>query len=158
MDARSRFNTESGTKLSLNAFFIKLAAEAIKRHPRINTTWKGSTIQFHGSVDVGLAVALPDGLITPVVRNCEQKGIMEIDKELSVLIEKSRKGGLKPEEYDGTTFTISNLGNFGIEEFTAIINPPGFCYPCPGRGTERAGGHRGGRNSDTENHANDSFL
>jgi pyruvate dehydrogenase E2 component (dihydrolipoamide acetyltransferase) len=125
MDARSRFNTESGTKLSLNAFFIKLAAEAIKRHPRINTTWKGSTIQFHGSVDVGLAVALPDGLITPVVRNCEQKGIMEIDQELSVLIEKSRKGGLKPEEYDGATFTISNLGNFGIEEFTAIINPPG---------------------------------
>ncbi len=125
MDARSRFNTESGTKLSLNAFFIKFAAEAIKRHPKINTTWKGSTIQFHGSVDVGLAVALPDGLITPVVRNCEQKGIMEIDKELSVLIEKSRKGGLKPEEYDGATFTISNLGSFGIEEFTAIINPPG---------------------------------
>ncbi|GAB4222878.1 MAG: pyruvate dehydrogenase complex dihydrolipoamide acetyltransferase [Spirochaetales bacterium] len=125
MDARSRFNAEGPEKLSLNAFFIKLAAEAIRRHPQINTTWKGTVIQYHGSIDIGLAVALPDGLITPVVRNCGEKGVREIDQELTDLIEKAKKGSLKPEEYTHATFTISNLGNYGIEEFTAIINPPG---------------------------------
>ena len=125
LDARSRYNAEGTQKVSLNAFFIKLAAEALRRHPRINSTWKGSTIHIHGSIDIGLAVALPDGLITPVVRNCGGKGIREIDQELSVLIDKAKKGTLKPEEYTDATFTISNLGSFGIEEFTAIINPPG---------------------------------
>lgn len=125
MDARSRYNAESPQKLSLNAFFIKLAAEALRRHPQINSTWKGTSIQIHGSIDIGLAVALPDGLITPVVRNCGGKGIREIDQELTALIEKAKKGGLKPEEYTNATFTISNLGAYGIEEFTAIINPPG---------------------------------
>jgi pyruvate dehydrogenase E2 component (dihydrolipoamide acetyltransferase) len=125
LDARSRYNAEGTQKVSLNAFFIKLAAEALRRHPRINSTWKGSTIHIHGSIDIGLAVALPDGLITPVVRNCGGKGVREIDQELSVLVDKAKKGTLKPEEYTDATFTISNLGSFGIEEFTAIINPPG---------------------------------
>ena len=125
LDARSRYNREGTGKVSLNAFFIKLAAEALRRHPQINSTWKGTTIQIHGSIDIGLAVALPDGLVTPVVRDCEGKGIRQIDQELSVLIDKAKKGTLKPEEYTHATFTISNLGNFGIEEFTAIINPPG---------------------------------
>lgn len=125
MDARSRYNAEGTQKVSLNAFFIKLAAEALRRHPQINSTWKGSVIQIHGSIDIGLAVALPDGLITPVVRNCAGKGIREIDQELNVLIEKAKKGQLKLEEYTNATFTISNLGSYGIEEFTAIINPPG---------------------------------
>jgi pyruvate dehydrogenase E2 component (dihydrolipoamide acetyltransferase) len=125
LDARTKLNAELNPKISLNAFFMKFAAEAIKRHPRINSTWKGATIEIHGTVDVGLAVALPDGLITPVVRDCGSKGIAEIDRELSVLVDKTRKGGLKPDEYSGATFTISNLGTYGIEEFTAIINPPG---------------------------------
>ncbi len=125
MDARSRYNAEGTQKISLNAFFIKLAAEALRRHPQINSTWKGTTIQIHGSIDIGLAVALPEGLITPVVRNCAGKGIREIDQELTALIQKAKQGGLKPEEYTNATFTISNLGSFGIEEFTAIINPPG---------------------------------
>jgi pyruvate dehydrogenase E2 component (dihydrolipoamide acetyltransferase) len=125
MDARTGINAEGKAKLSLNAFFMKLAAEAIKRHPRINSTWKEKVIEMHGSVDIGLAVALPDGLITPVVRNCGGRSVSEIDAELSVLIDKARRGGLKPEEYSGATFSISTLGNYGIEEFTAIINPPG---------------------------------
>lgn len=125
LDARGRINAETNPKVSLNAFFMKFAAEALKRHPLVNSTWKGSSIEVHGSADVGLAVALPDGLVTPVVRNCGNKGVMEIDRELAVLVDKARKGGLKPEEYSGATFSISNLGNYGIEEFTAIINPPG---------------------------------
>lgn len=125
MDARARLNAQGRRRLSLNAFFMKLSAEAIKRHPRINSTWKDKTIQMHGSVDIGLAVALPDGLITPVVRDCGAKTVGQIDAELVVLIDKARQGKLKPDEYSGATFSISNLGNYGIEEFTAIINPPG---------------------------------
>ncbi len=91
----------------------------------LNSTWNGDTLIKHGSVDIGLAVAQPDGLITPVVRNCGQKGIVEIDQELNVLIQKAQANRLEPAEYSGATFTISSLGSFGIHEFTAIINPPG---------------------------------
>ena len=125
LDARGRLNAEANPKVSLNAFFLKFSAEAIKRHPMINSTWKGSSIELHGSVDIGLAVALQEGLVTPVVRDCGRKGILEIDRELATLVDRARKGGLKPEEYTGATFSISNLGTYGIEEFTAIINPPG---------------------------------
>ncbi len=124
--ARSRVNAElKEEKLSLNAFFIKFAAMALKRHPEVNTSWKGDTLLRFGRADIGLAVALTDGLITPVVRTCESKGIIEIEKELKTLVRKAREGKLLPEEYTDATFTISNLGSFGIEEFTAIINPPG---------------------------------
>lgn len=122
---RKQINAELGGKLSLNAFLIKLAAAAVARHPQINSTWAGDTIERHGSVDVGLAVALDDGLITPVVRDCANKGVVAIDRELAELIGKARSGKLSQNEYTGATFTISNLGTFGIDSFTAIINPPG---------------------------------
>lgn len=125
LGARKMLNNEAEDKVSLNAFFIKFAAEAIKRHPVINSTWKGETILQHGSIDIGLAVDVGSGLITPVVRNCGNRGVKEIDADLVDLIRKARDGKLKPEEYTGATFTISNLGSFGVEEFTAIINPPG---------------------------------
>lgn len=125
IEARSRINERLKDKISFNAFLIKFAAEALKQHPVIHSTWQGDTILRHGAIDIALAVALPDGLITPVVRNCGLKGIQAIDAELKVLIQKAQDGALKPEEYQGATFTISNLGSFGIEEFTAIINPPG---------------------------------
>jgi len=112
------------SKLSLNAFLMKLTAEAIKRYPIINASWEESEIHVFGSIDIGLAVALDDGLITPVVRNCGGKGIVRIDTELQELIARARSGKLTPEEYTGATFSISNLGSYGIEEFTAIINPP----------------------------------
>lgn len=112
------------SKLSLNAFLMKLIAEAIKRYPIINASWEESEIHVFGSIDIGLAVALDDGLITPVVRNCGGKGIVRIDSELQELIARARSGKLTPEEYTGATFSISNLGSYGIEEFTAIINPP----------------------------------
>ncbi|NLM78934.1 MAG: 2-oxo acid dehydrogenase subunit E2 [Ruminococcaceae bacterium] len=124
MAARSRLNASAENKVSVNAFLIKYVAEALRRHSRVNASWQGDSIIEYGRVDIGLAVAQEDGLITPVVRDCTAKGIRQIDEELQVLIQKARKQTLTPEEYTGATFTISSLGSFGIESFTAIINPP----------------------------------
>ncbi len=125
MALRETANAGREKPLSLNAFLVKLSAEAIVRHPYVNSTWEGQTILERGSIDIGLAVALPDGLITPVVRDCARKGVAAIDEEFSALIAKAKERGLAPSEYEGAGFTITNLGSFGIEEFTAIINPPG---------------------------------
>ena len=123
--ARQKLNKGLDENVSFNAFFMKLSAEALKRHRMVNASWNTDTIIRFGSADIGLAVAQPDGLITPIVRDCWNKGIVEIDNELKVLIDKALNNRLKPEEYDGATFTVTNLGSFGINEFTAIINPPG---------------------------------
>jgi pyruvate dehydrogenase E2 component (dihydrolipoamide acetyltransferase) len=125
MAARGMLNKEAPQKVSFNAFTIKVVAEALKRYPGVNASWQGDKIIQFGSLDIGLAVDLGNGLITPIVKNAGNKGIVQIDEELKQLIEKAGNGTLKPEEYSGATFTISNLGSFGIEEFTAIINPPG---------------------------------
>jgi len=122
--ARARIGA-TGQKPSLNAFLMKYAAEAIQRHPALNTSWEGDAIVSHPAIDIGLAVAQADGLITPVVRDCGSKGVLAIDAELQPLVERALAGKLLPAEYSGATFTISNLGSFGIDEFTAIINPPG---------------------------------
>jgi pyruvate dehydrogenase E2 component (dihydrolipoamide acetyltransferase) len=124
MAARKRVNKSHELKLSLNAFLIKLTAETLRKHPEILTSWNGDSIIQYGSVDIAVAVAQKDGLITPVVRNCTSKGIIEIDNELKELVSRARENKLRPEEYTGSTFTISNLGSYGIRQFTAIINPP----------------------------------
>lgn len=137
--ARQRLNQGlKDRKVSMNAFFIKIAAEALKRHPLVNSSWKGDHILQHGSVDIALAVAQPDGLITPLVRGCESKGILQIDEEMNSLIKKAFENKLKPEEYSGASFTISNLGSFGIDEFTAIINPPGSAILAIGKAQKEA--------------------
>ena len=123
--ARTRLNAGREKKISVNAFLMAICAHALSRHPRVNSSWNGETLLQHSSADIGLAVALPDGLITPVVRDCGRRGIAAIDAELSGLVERARAGKLAPAEYAGATFTISNLGAAGIDEFTAIINPPG---------------------------------
>ena len=123
--ARKQINAKAKEKLSMNAFIVKFVAEALRRHPQVNASWQGDSIVQFGRVDVGLAVAQSDGLITPVVRNCESKGIQAIDQDMKVLIDKAQNNKLQPDEYTNATFTVSNLGSFGIEEFTAIINPPG---------------------------------
>jgi pyruvate dehydrogenase E2 component (dihydrolipoamide acetyltransferase) len=125
MGARKQLNAELPEKVGFNAFLMKFAAEALKRHPEVNASWQGDHILQFGSIDIGLAVDLGNGLITPIVRNCGNKGIVAIDRELKELVAKAGEGKLQPEEYTGATFTISNLGSFGVEEFTAIINPPG---------------------------------
>ena len=124
MQARTRLNDKIGQKVSVNAFLMKFVAEILKRHHMINATWQEDSIVMHGAADIALAVAQPDGLIAPVVRNCNAKGVLQIDRELKALIEKTRKGALTRADYADSTFTISSLGTFGIEEFTAIINPP----------------------------------
>ena len=123
--ARTRLNAGREKKLSLNAFLMAITGRALARHPAVNSSWNGDTLLKHSRADVGLAVALPTGLVTPVVRDCGRKGIAAIDTELADLIELARAGKLAPEQYEGATFTISNLGMAGIDEFTAIINPPG---------------------------------
>jgi pyruvate dehydrogenase E2 component (dihydrolipoamide acetyltransferase) len=123
--ARTSINAGREKKASLNAFLMAIAGRALARHPQILVTWNGDTVIRRSSADIGLAVALPDGLVTPLVRDCGRKGIISIDAELAGLIERARAGKLAPQEYEGATFTISNLGAAGIDEFTAIINPPG---------------------------------
>lgn len=125
IEAREALNKRASEKVGMNAFLLKFAAEALKHHRGVNASWQGDHILQFGSIDIGLAVDVGNGLITPIVRNCGGKGIVEIDRELKTLIEKAKAGKLQPDEYTGATFTISNLGSFGIEEFTAIINPPG---------------------------------
>jgi pyruvate dehydrogenase E2 component (dihydrolipoyllysine-residue acetyltransferase) len=125
MAARKQLNAELPEKVGFNAFLMKFVAEALKRHPGVNASWQGDHILQFGSIDIGLAVDRGNGLITPIVRNCGNRGVVDIDRELKALITKAGDGKLQPSEYTGATFTISNLGSFGVEEFTAIINPPG---------------------------------
>ena len=131
--ARAMLNKELAEKVGFNAFMLKFAAEAMKRYPEANASWQGDAILQFASIDIGLAVDLGNGLITPIVRNVGNKGIVQIDAELKELIAKVRAGSLKPEEYSGATFSISNLGSFGVDEFTAIINPPGSAILALGR-------------------------
>ncbi len=124
VSVRSEINKTTEPRLSFNAFLVKLVAAALYRHPQVNASWTDDAIIRHGSVDVALAVAQPDGLVTPVVRGAQGKGIIEIDSELKDLISRAREGKLSPEEYSDSTFTISNLGSYGVHQFAAIINPP----------------------------------
>ncbi len=114
----------SGVKVSLNDFIIRAIALSLRHHPNVNASWGEEAITQHGEVHIGVAVATPDGLITPVIRNADQKAVPDIATEVRALAEKAKNRRIKPDEYQGSTFTISNLGAWGIEEFTAIINPP----------------------------------
>src|SRR6266545_3683340 len=111
-------------KISVNDFVIKAAALALRHHPNVNASWGDEAITQHGEIHIGVAVSTPEGLITPVVRNADQKSVLDIAAEVRALAEKAKNRKLMPNEYQGSTFTISNLGAWGIEEFTAIINPP----------------------------------
>ncbi|CAN5408768.1 pyruvate dehydrogenase complex dihydrolipoamide acetyltransferase [soil metagenome] len=111
-------------KVSVNDVIIKVAAMASLKHPFVNSSYRDDKIRFYEDSDVGVAVAIDEGLITPVIRGANKKGIAEIAREVKELAEKARDKKLQPEEYTGATFSISNLGMFGIKEFTAIINPP----------------------------------
>ena len=114
----------TGVKVSLNDFIIRGIALALRHHPAVNASWGDDAITQHGEVHVGVAVATADGLITPVIRNADQKSVADIATEVRALADKAKNRRLKPDEYQGSTFTISNLGAWGIEDFTAIINPP----------------------------------
>jgi pyruvate dehydrogenase E2 component (dihydrolipoamide acetyltransferase) len=122
---RDQIKTAEDVKLSINDLVVKAAAKALVRFPMVNASWGGDKIVLQSEVHVGVAVALPEGLITPVVRNADRKSVVEISREVKDLAARAREKKLRPEEYLGATFTISNLGMMNVTEFTAIINPPG---------------------------------
>ncbi|MFT4533332.1 MAG: pyruvate dehydrogenase E2 component (dihydrolipoamide acetyltransferase) [Saprospiraceae bacterium] len=123
---------KSEIRVSFNDFVVKASAMALKKHPSINSSWHGDKITVHPYVNIGVAVAVPDGLLVPVINNADQKSMTYINQEVRTLAGKAKEKKLQPAEMSGNTFTISNLGMFGIEEFTAIINSPDSCILAVG--------------------------
>jgi len=124
-------------KLSVNDFVLKASAMALMKHPDVNASWTETSIIRHKSADVGIAVAIPGGLITPIIFGAQNKGLSEIASEAKDLAGRARDKKLKPQEYEGGSFSVSNLGMFGIKSFTSIINPPQSCIIAVGAGEER---------------------
>jgi pyruvate dehydrogenase E2 component (dihydrolipoamide acetyltransferase) len=132
IEARKAMNAADDVKVSFNDMVIKATALALRKHPAVNSAWLGDKIRQYGYVNIGVAVAVEDGLLVPVVRNADYKGLQQINAEVKDFAEKARNKKLQPQDWEGNTFTISNLGMFGIEEFTAIINPPDACILAVG--------------------------
>lgn len=130
-------NSEANMKISLNDLLIKALAIAQKNNPKTLVSWIDDKIIHYENVDVSFAVALDEGLITPIIRNADTKGILEISIEVKKLIKKAKNKELAPEEYSGGTISISNLGMFGISEFGAIINPPQSCILAIGQAKQQ---------------------
>lgn len=132
VDARKAINDANDAKISFNDFVVKAVAMALRKHPKVNASWLGDTIRYYNYVNVGVAVAVEDGLLVPVIRNTDHKGLFQISQEVKEFAGKAKDKKLQPQDWEGNTFTISNLGMFGIEEFTAIINPPDACILAVG--------------------------
>ncbi|WFW29673.1 MAG: pyruvate dehydrogenase complex dihydrolipoamide acetyltransferase [Wolbachia endosymbiont of Menacanthus eurysternus] len=123
---------DKNNKVTINDLIIKAVAFGIKKNPDVNSSWIGDKILKYTDIDISIAVALKDGLITPIIKNADKKNILSISKEVKDLISRAKSGKLKPEEFQGGGFTISNLGMFGIKTFSAIINPPQSCIMAIG--------------------------
>ncbi len=132
MEARTSINEFLGSKVSFNDMIIKAVAVALKKHPKVNSSWLGDKIRYNHHVHIGVAVAVEEGLLVPVVRFADGKTLSQISTEVKDLGSKAKNKQLQPSDWEGNTFTISNLGMFGIEEFTAIINPPDACILAVG--------------------------
>lgn len=130
--ARGRLNELSKVKISFNDIVIKAVAVALKQHPKVNSSWLGDKIRVNHHVNIGVAVAVEEGLLVPVVRFADTKSLSQIATEVKDFAERARNKKLQPADWEGSTFTISNLGMFGIEEFTGIINPPDACILAVG--------------------------
>ncbi|WP_343603785.1 pyruvate dehydrogenase complex dihydrolipoamide acetyltransferase [Fluviicola sp.] len=130
--ARKAMNSQEGVKVSFNDMVIKAVAMSLRKHPAINSSWLGDVIRRNSHVHIGVAVAVDEGLLVPVVRFADGKGLTQIGEEVKVLAQKAKEKKLQPAEWEGNTFTISNLGMFGIEQFTAIVNPPDSCILAVG--------------------------
>lgn len=132
MAMRKRINEVAPVKISFNDFVVKAAAVALRQHPAINASWLGDKIRYNKDVNIGVAVAVEDGLLVPVVKYADMKSLSQLKTEIGTMAGKAKNRKLQPDEMQGNTFTISNLGMFGIEEFTAIINPPDSCIMAVG--------------------------
>ncbi len=127
IEARRAMNEVSPVKISFNDMIIKAAAMALRRHPAVNSSWMGDFIRSYAHIHIGSAVAVEEGLIVPVIRFADQKTLSQIAAEAKTLYDKAKGKKLQPQDFSGNTFTVSNLGMMGIDEFTAIINPPDAC-------------------------------
>lgn len=130
--SRSLINENADVKISFNDMVVKACALALRKHPNINSSWFGDKITTHAHINIGVAVAVAEGLLVPVVMNADYKGLYELNQEIKALAAKAKEKKLTPQEMQGNTFTISNLGMFDIDEFTAIINPPDSCILAVG--------------------------
>src|SRR5690606_33918666 len=132
IEARKSINEISPVKISFNDIIIKAVAAALRQHPDVNVSWLGDKIRKNQHIHIGVAVAVPEGLLVPVVRFADNKSLSHIAAEVKDLAQRAHAKKLQPADWQGSTFTISNLGMFGIEEFTAIINPPDSCILAVG--------------------------
>src|SRR5206468_7153725 len=125
--ARTKMNEVAPVKLSFNDLVLKACAVALKQHPVVNSSWMGESIRTNEHVNIGVAVAVDEGLLVPVVRFADGKSLSHISVEVKDFAQRAKAKKLQPSDWEGSTFTISNLGMFGVDEFTAIINPPDSC-------------------------------
>jgi pyruvate dehydrogenase E2 component (dihydrolipoamide acetyltransferase) len=132
IESRKSINANGDYKISINDFIVKACAEALTKHPMVNGSWLGDKIRLNHHVNIGVAIAVEDGLLVPVVRFANTKKLSQISKEVKEFSQKAKDKKLQPTDWEGNTFSISNLGMFGIEEFTAIINPPDSCILAVG--------------------------
>ena len=132
MLARTKMNEFAPAKISFNDMILKAVAVALKQHPGVNSSWLGDKIRYNEHVNIGVAVAVEDGLLVPVVRFADGKSLSAISAEVKDFAQRAKDKKLQPADWEGSTFTISNLGMFGIDEFTAIINPPDACILAVG--------------------------
>ena len=137
--AREQMNQISDVKISMNDLVVKAAAASLRKHPTINSSWLGTKIRYNHHIHIGVAMAVEDGLLVPVVRFADNKSLSQISAEVKDYGKKAKEKKLQPQDWAGNTFTISNLGMFGIEEFTAIINPPDACILAVGGVKETVG-------------------
>ena len=132
IDARKMLNSDSDIKISFNDLVIKAVSRALKKHPEVNSSWLGDVIRTNYDINVGVAVAVDDGLLVPVVKNADVKSLEVISSEVKDFSLRAKNKELQPSDWEGNTFTISNLGMFGIDQFTAIVNPPDSCILAVG--------------------------
>lgn len=135
--ARTAMNTIAVSKISFNDLVVKACALALRKHPAINSSWTGEAIRQNHQINIGVAVAVADGLLVPVIKHTDIKTLTQINAEVQYLASRAKEKKLQPDEMQGNTFTISNLGMFGVDEFTAIINPPDACILAVGGITEQ---------------------
>ena len=130
--SRKAINAKSAQKISFNDFIVKASAVSLREHPSINSSWREDVILRNDHINIGVAIAVEDGLLVPVVRYTDTKTLAEISTEVKRFAQKAKDKKLQPADWDGSTFTISNLGMFGVDEFTAIINTPDACILAVG--------------------------
>jgi pyruvate dehydrogenase E2 component (dihydrolipoamide acetyltransferase) len=132
-ESRKQINDFLGFKVSFNDMIVKAVAAALRRHPAVNVSWMEDRLRYHKHIHIGVAVAVPEGLIVPVIRHADALSLSAISQQTRSLAERARQKKLQPEEFQGNTFSVSNLGMYDIDEFTGIINPPDACILTVGK-------------------------